>query len=208
MEVVLLKKREIFNKLYNNGINYQEYIDRSEKYAERMDQSYNISERAVNKITHDQILKLNERMYILCIAEDWCIDCANSVPIIAMLSERMSKWSLRIVSRDEYSMDVEFFYTTAGRKKIPVIIFADEDGDEIMRWIERPLHSYQILGELKGQNLTTEEFSQKYQDTLELHPPIVSQNVLNELVSIAEKASSIIHVNPPEKKPVVPNRLS
>ena len=61
---------------------------------------------------------------------------------------------------------------------------------------------------MKGQNLTTEEFSQKYQDTLELHPPIVSRNILNELISIVEKASSIIHVNPPEKKPVNPNRVN
>ena len=196
-----MKKREIFNKLYNNGISYQEYVDRSEKYTERMSQSYQISEKALNKISRDQILKLNKKMHILCIAEDWCIDCANSVPIIAMLSERMINWDMQIVSRDKYSTEFEYFYTTAGRKKIPVIIFADEDGDEIIRWIERPLQSYQILGGLKEQKLTKEEFIQKYQDALELHPPIVSHEIMNELISAAKKATSILHVNPPEKKP-------
>jgi hypothetical protein len=202
-----MKKRETFNKLYNNGISYQEYLDRSEKYTKRMNQSYSISEKVVNKDLQEQIVKLNEKMHILCIAEEWCIDCANSVPIIAMLAERISKWQLRITSRDRFPADFDHFYKTAGRKKIPVMIFADEDGDEIIRWIERPFRSYQILGALKKQNLTKEEFSQKYQDTLELHPPIVSHNILCELVSIAEKASSIIHVNPPEKKPVIPNKL-
>jgi thiol-disulfide isomerase/thioredoxin len=137
---------------------------------------------------------------VLCIAENWCIDCANGVPIISFLSGKFPNWQFRIVSRDENKDEFETFYTTIGRKKIPLIIFADEDGDEIMRWVERPLRSYQLLAELKDQNLSKEDFYNKYNGTLEFQPPFVSDEILTELIFIADKSASIVHMNPPSKK--------
>jgi hypothetical protein len=195
-----MKKQDSFNKLYENGISYEEYAIKSEKHGERMNNSLIAGQKVVQRLSHDQISRMNEKLHVLCIAENWCIDCANGVPIIAMLADMTPNWDLRIVSRDSFRKEFESFYMTAGRKKIPVIIFADEDGDEIMRWIEKPMRSYQLLGILRDQNLPKEEFIQKYNDTLEFQPPFVSEEILNELVFVAEKVASIVHFNPPSRK--------
>ena len=195
-----MKKQEIFNILFENGIFYEEYVKKSDKYKEIMNNNLTAGQKAVQKLSPDRISRMNENLRVLCIAENWCIDCANGVPVIAMLAGMAPNWNFRIVYREDFIKEFEFFYMTAGRKKIPVIIFADEDGDEIMRWIERPMRSYQLLGELGEKNLPKEEFIQKYNDTLELKPPFVSEEILRELVPIAEKAALIVRLNPPSRK--------
>ncbi len=198
--MIRMKKREIFNKLFENGISYQNYVNRSVNYQEKMEANYTAAQKAAQKLSRDQINQMNQKLHVLCIAENWCIDCANGVPIIAVIANLMTNWDFRIISRDEWKEGFDAFYTTAGRRKIPVIIFADDDGDEIMRWIERPTRSYQLLGKLKEQKLSKEEFIQKYTDTLEFQPPFVSEEIISELFFAAEKAASIVRANPTSKK--------
>jgi hypothetical protein len=195
-----MKKREIFNKLFDNGISYENYFKKSDKYNERMNDSWLATQKVVQEFKQEKILRMNKKIHVLCIAENWCIDCANGVPVISKLADMLSNWNFQIVSRDDYREDFVLYFTTAGRNKIPIIIFADEDGDEILRWIERPMRSYQLLGELKDQNLPQEEFIKKYHDTVEFKPPIVSEEILSELVPVVNKVASIIQVNPPSKK--------
>ncbi len=196
-----VKKRELFNKMFESGIPYEEYTKKSDKHVERMKDSWSISEKEVNKLSQVQISRLNEELHVLCIAESWCGDCANGVPVIAKLAEELDNWDFRIASRDSFTEDIKDFYTTAGRKKIPLVIFADEEGDEIMRWVERPTRSYRLLGMLRDQNLSKEEFLEQYKALNEFKPPSISQEILRELITIAEKASSIVHLNSPQRKP-------
>lgn len=200
LEMFKMKKQETFNKLFENGISYEKYTRRSDKQTDRMKDSWLASEVAVQRLSQDQISRLNEKLRILCIAENWCSDCANGVPVIAKLAAEITNWDFRIVSRDDFSNEVETFYTTAGRKKIPLVIFADEDGDEIMRWIERPMRSYQLLGTLRDQSLSKEEFMKEFNNTIEFKPPNVSEEILSELIAVAEKVASIVHIYSPKRK--------
>jgi hypothetical protein len=200
MGMIRMKKQDSFNKLFENGISYEKYLKNSDKHTERMNKSWIASKKAVQKQSREKISRMNEKLHVLCIAENWCIDCANGVPIIAMLADMTPNWDFRIVSRDAFRKEFDTFYTTAGRRKIPLVLFADEDGDEIMRWIEKPMRSYQLLGMLRDQNLPKEEFIQKYNDNFEFKPPFVSEEILNELVLVANKAASIVHLNPPPRK--------
>ncbi|MHA2231695.1 MAG: thioredoxin family protein [Candidatus Hodarchaeales archaeon] len=195
-----MKRQECFNKLFENGISYEEYVKKSEKYRERMNDIWTLSQKVVQRLYQEKISRMNEKLHVLCIAENWCIDCANGVPIIALLADMTPNWDFCIVSRDVFREEFEMFYQTAGRKKIPVILFADEDGDEILRWVEKPTRSYQQLSILRDKTLSKEEFIQKYNDTVEFQPAFVSQEILNEVIPAAEKAVSIAHFNPPSRK--------
>ncbi|MFX0185660.1 MAG: thioredoxin family protein [Candidatus Hodarchaeota archaeon] len=195
-----MNKQAAFNKLFDKGISYGEYTNRSEKFAKKMKDNWSASEEAVKQLSQAQISQLNENLRILCIAENWCLDCANGVPVIAKLADEIGNWDFRIVARDDFSKEVEMFYTTAGRKKIPVVVFADEDGDEIMRWVERPARSYHLLGMLYDQNLSKEEFSEQYIKINEFKPPSISEEILRELLDVAKKASLIAHNHSPKKK--------
>lgn len=196
-----MRKRDIFNKMFESGISYEEYTKKSDRYVERMKESWFIIAKEVKEISLAQISSLNVKLHVLCIAENWCSDSANGVPVIARLAEECNNWDFRIVPRDNFTEEVERIYTTVGRKKIPLIIFADEEGDEIIRWVERPTRSYHLLGILRDQNLSKEEFLEQYNALNEFKNPSISLEILRELIVVADKASAIVHINSPKRKP-------
>ncbi len=196
-----MRKQESFNKMFESGISYEEYTKKSDKHLEKMKNSWSIIAKEIKKFPLAQISRLNEKLHVLCIAENWCSDCVNGVPVIARLAEAFDNWDFRIAARDSFTEDVERFYTTVGRKKIPLVIFADEEGDEIMRWVERPTRSYHLLGMLRDQNISKEEFLEQYNALNEFKNPSLSQEILRELITVADKASSIVHINSPKRKP-------
>lgn len=195
-----MNKLDCFNKLFENGISYEEYSRQSEKFCQKMKNSWLASGEAIKKIPQDQFSQLNEKLKVLCIAENWCVDCANGVPVIARLAAELINWDFRIVSRDKFTHEVDMFYRTAGRKKIPVIVFTDSEGDEIIRWVERPTRNYRLLGMLRDQGLSKEEFMTRYSNINEFKPPLVSETIFRELLVVAEKAALIAHIHSPDRK--------
>jgi hypothetical protein len=194
-----VNKRDAFNSLFDAGMNYEGYKKRSPKHHERMQAHWNAADAALRKIPYETIKRLNRPLKVLCIAENWCGDCANDIPVIARMSDQFDQWDLSIVGREAHDDLVVEYYLTAGRKKIPVIVFADDDGDEIVRWIERPTRSYRILADLQSERLPKEEYIQKYQSISELKAPSLSEEILRELLDCADKAVSMIRILPVKK---------
>jgi len=161
--------------------------------------SYDETGKLLAEIDQKSLDTANGTIKVLCIAENWCGDCANGVPVIARLAEEMDQWDFKIAARDDHEELVELYYTTAGRKKIPVIVFADEDGDEICRWTERPLRSYQLLKELMEKKLPKEEYMSEYRKNPELKPPQVTENILTELLNLATRAATITAILPKKR---------
>jgi len=78
----------------------------------------------------------NKQHWVL-IAEGWCGDAANSVPVIARMSELSDNVELHIIIRDE-NPDVMNEYLTNGAKSIPILIVLDEQYNELFVWGPRP----------------------------------------------------------------------
>ncbi len=74
---------------------------------------------------------------LLVIAEDWCGDASNTVPIIARLASQTPGLELRILMRDRYP-EVMDRYLTNGSRSIPIVIVLDESFIEIGHWGPRP----------------------------------------------------------------------
>lgn len=194
-----MHQRNAFNTLFEHGFDYLTYQQRSDRHLERMELSYQATSNYLKRL-EDAIVQLpNVPMRVLCIAENWCGDCGNGVPVIAKLAEVMTQWDFRIAARDDYEELVEHYYTTAGRKKIPVVIFADTDGDEITRWVERPAASYQYLAELQAKKLPKEEYIEEYRQNPVFRPPKVSENTVDELLLAASKAAALISILPQKR---------
>ena len=77
------------------------------------------------------------RRSLLVIAEDWCGDASNTVPIIAKLADATEGLELRIIRRDEHPSVMDR-YLTNGSRSIPVVIALDEDFRELGHWGPRP----------------------------------------------------------------------
>lgn len=74
---------------------------------------------------------------LLVIAEDWCGDASNTVPIIAKLAEMAPGLELRVIPRDE-NPELMDQYLTNGSRSIPIVIALGEDFEEIGHWGPRP----------------------------------------------------------------------
>jgi hypothetical protein len=74
---------------------------------------------------------------LLVIAEDWCGDASNTVPIVAKLVEAVPGLDLRVIQRDTYP-EVMDQYLTNGARSIPIVIALDENFEEVGHWGPRP----------------------------------------------------------------------
>lgn len=74
---------------------------------------------------------------LLVLAEDWCGDASNTIPVLARLAEAVPGLELRILRRDEHP-GVMDRYLTAGSRSIPIVIALDEEFGELGHWGPRP----------------------------------------------------------------------
>lgn len=74
---------------------------------------------------------------LLVLADDWCGDATNTVPILARLIEAAGCVALGIVSRDA-APEVMDRHLTNGGRAIPMVVLLDEDGNPLGQWGPRP----------------------------------------------------------------------
>lgn len=82
-------------------------------------------------------LPSNVQRKLLVIAEDWCGDASNTVPIIARMVDQIPGLELRIIMRDQHP-EVMDQYLTNGSRSIPIVIALDESFEEVGHWGPRP----------------------------------------------------------------------
>lgn len=78
-----------------------------------------------------------EKRRLLAIAEDWCGDASNTIPILAKLADQAPGLELRVIMRDQ-NPEVMDQYLTNGTRSIPIVIALNESFDEIGHWGPRP----------------------------------------------------------------------
>ena len=79
------------------------------------------------------------------IAEAWCSDCAQIIPIINKIAEASDHIELKIVLRDE-NPELMDRYLTNGGKAIPILICINKDTKhEICTWGPRPKPAQELM---------------------------------------------------------------
>jgi hypothetical protein len=81
---------------------------------------------------------LPEPLKVVALSEDWCGDCTDNLPIVDRIATETGKLDFRIIGRDDNLdiMDRYLKYDTF--QAIPVIIFMDQEFNEIGHLKERP----------------------------------------------------------------------
>ena len=120
---------------FSKGMTWKEYMAQMGDTRARTEDNYN---RAT--LTDDErkfFSGVTDVKYILMLAENWCGDVHRNSPLIARIAEAMPGAELRVFFRDQ-NLDLTDLYLNNGYRSIPVIVFFDQDWNEIGRWIERP----------------------------------------------------------------------
>jgi hypothetical protein len=86
---------------------------------------------------------------LLAIAEDWCGDASNTLPVLARLAELAPGIELRLIGRDSHP-DLMNRYLTNGTRSIPIVITLDEEFQEVGHWGPRPSALQQWVREQLG----------------------------------------------------------
>jgi hypothetical protein len=101
-----------------------------------------------------ELLKMRSKVIFLVIAEAWCGDVAQNLPIINEIACLSKNIELKIILRDE-NPDVMDRFLTNGGKAIPVCIILDRKSLAVIdKWGPRPAPAQAIMIEYK-KNLST-----------------------------------------------------
>ncbi len=80
---------------------------------------------------------LNEPLTWVVLAESWCGDAAQNLPVFAKIAEANPSITVKVLLRDE-NEHVMNRYLTNGGKSIPKLICIDKDFNELGTWGPRP----------------------------------------------------------------------
>lgn len=96
----------------------------------------------------------------MVITEDWCVDSAFLLPVIAAMAEQNPLIQLRIVPRDTYP-DIMDQYLTNGARSIPKMVVFDEHGEELFQWGPRPQTVQAVRDALRAAGEENQKISQQ-----------------------------------------------
>lgn len=120
---------------YERGASFEDYIAQAEK---NRDLWRALAERArVPEEIAARARALPGHRHLLVLAEDWCGDAVNTVPVIARLASITPNLDLRILARDR-NPDLMDTHLTNGTRSIPVVMVLDERWAECGWWGPRP----------------------------------------------------------------------
>ena len=94
---------------------------------------------------------------LLALAEDWCVDTARTVPVLAKWAAEVPGVALRILQRDEHP-DFMDLYLSNGARSIPVVVVLDNEFREIDHWGPYPGPLGDWVKDHKPPVLVSEEF--------------------------------------------------
>lgn len=124
-----------FERLWTDGLSFADFIEASDpKHRGLWEGIYKIA-RLPPWVS--SAVPAGTRRRLLVIAEDWCGDASNTVPIVTRLAEALPGFEVRIVLRDQHP-ELMDRYLTDGSRSIPIVIALDEEGRELGHWGPRP----------------------------------------------------------------------
>lgn len=128
-------------------------------------------------------LKSFEKEYIwLVIAEGWCGDAAQILPILNKMALETDKINLRIVLRDSNDELINQ-YLTNGTKAIPKLIIIDKESGEVCdHWGPRPKGASDLIKDYKEEFSIVDKEAKRQLQLWYLHDKGLS--VQNEIVSM------------------------
>jgi thiol-disulfide isomerase/thioredoxin len=81
---------------------------------------------------------------VLVLAGAWCGDCSGQCPIFDRFAEVAPVLKVRYLDRDVHA-DAQQKLQVNGGNRVPVVVYFNEDGQEVARYGERTLSQYRSL---------------------------------------------------------------
>ncbi len=134
---------------HTTGENHsQQYLDFTTINQQRSHRVYKHSE--LNPDLVAAVTALQRKYRWMVIAEAWCGDVPQNMPLIARLAELNPNITFEIILRDENESIMDHF-TTGGGRAIPILVVMDGITDQVItRWGPRPAPAQQMVMDYKA----------------------------------------------------------
>lgn len=124
-----------YERAYEAGRTFQVFLETAEANRELW---HAMAARAtVHDPALERISAARGHWRLLVLADDWCGDAVNTLPVVARLAEAAPNLELRLLGREEMP-ELMDRHLTHGARSIPVVILLDEAGVERGWWAPRP----------------------------------------------------------------------
>lgn len=121
---------------FAQGMTYQAYKEQMTRNKERF--VANEQRVSIDPADLAAFRALPRPLHVLVIAEDWCGDVIDNLPVLGRLAAESGKLDLRVFLRDQ-NLDLIDQYLKDGKfRSIPVFVVFDDTFDELGRFTERP----------------------------------------------------------------------
>jgi selT/selW/selH-like putative selenoprotein len=133
---------------FAQGLTYSAFRQQMTRNQERFDQTESTVELSADDVEYFK--NLPKSLNVLVLAEDWCGDVINNLPVLGRLAAESGKLNVRIFLRDQ-NLDLMDQYLNQGlHRSIPVFVFFDENFNELGHWIERPARMSALTQEARA----------------------------------------------------------
>jgi len=119
------------------------YSKLNDARMDRLDKKIKILEETQNELSG-----LTENFSFLVLAEGWCGDAAQILPVLNKMAEATPKIEMKVVCRDENEVLMDAFLTN-GNKAIPKVIVLNNKNEVVDSWGPRPTIATKMVQDYK-----------------------------------------------------------
>lgn len=166
-----------YRAYWERGLSWPDYVRRVRKNRGLWSGVYRTAR--VPEWAIERMRGVGDGLRLLAIAEEWCGDASNTVPLFGRLAEAVPGLELRIVARDENPALMDR-HLTNGSRSIPIVVALDETFQPVAVWGPRPaeLQAF-VLGEKRRGERPASEI---YRDARRWYAQDAGATTLHELL--------------------------
>lgn len=121
---------------FEQGMTYEQFKAQMTRNQERL--AANERDLTLDPADTAAFKRLPRPLNVLVLAEDWCGDVIDNLPILGRLAAESGKLNVSVFLRDQHPDLMDNYLNRGEFRSIPVFVFFDDDFREIGRFIERP----------------------------------------------------------------------
>jgi len=156
---------------FSKGLSWKDYMAQMGDTRARTEDNY--AKSVLTAEEQKAFSGLSGVKYAMMLAENWCGDVHRNSPLIAHVCESLPGCELRVFFRDK-EPDLRDTFLNNGYQSIPVVVFFDQNWNEIGRWLERAHAATAKAAQIRAntldkatkeqQDAATAEFRKQVQD--------------------------------------------
>lgn len=159
------------------------YAELNETRMNRLEKTITLTDAVIQTLQNS-----SKNVIWLVLAESWCGDAAQILPVLNKMSEASNSIQLNIVLRDDHDALMQLFLTN-GAKSIPKLIILDAQTLNVVAdWGPRPLGAKQLIEEYKATHGVVDETGKIELQKWYLHDKGVS--IQQEIMELHERVLS------------------